>query len=118
MLRGDIAPVIDPDQVDDFIAQGDWCALLAEHVNTVASKQLGDGVFDLRVGLVIPHASEYAVRSSEPSQRTNHLNVILGVPSDVVPRQRDQIGFQGISNADTTADVVRVSKGADVNVGK
>src|SRR5215469_15854752 len=94
MLRGDIAPVIDPDQVDDFIAQGDWCALLAEHVNTVASKQLGDGVFDLRVGLVIPHASEYAVRRSEPSQHTNHRNLILGVPSDVVPVSAIRSGFK------------------------
>ena len=93
MLRSKIAPVIYPDQIKRVVTEADWCALLAQHVDPPGGEQASDGIFNLHVRLMVPHASENAVRRSQAHQHTDHLALSFRIPTNVVPSQRDQVWF-------------------------
>src|SRR6266478_1104423 len=93
MHRGNIAPVVYPDQIKRLVTQADRCALLAQDADTLGGEQASDGLFNPHVRLMVSQASENAVRRSQARQRTNHLTLGFRVPTNIVPGQRDQVGL-------------------------
>src|SRR6266481_6147876 len=93
MHRGNIAPVVYPDQIKRLVTKADRCALLAQDADTLGGEQASDGLFNPHVRLMVSQASENAVRRSQARQRTNHLTLGFRVPTNIVPGQRDQVGL-------------------------
>src|SRR5690242_6299950 len=83
MHRDNTASVVYPDQIENLIMHRDSCSLLAQDADTLGGEQPSDGVFNPRVRLVISKAPQNPVRRLQACQHTNHLILVLRLPTDV-----------------------------------